>query len=1261
MTDQCPSTVEGSKKRAGKAQLKELRRAVGTANGLPIWRSAEELADTGGFREHLEKEFPHGALEFARAVEAGGETRRDFLKIMGGSLALAGLATVPGCRQPDHKILTYSREVPEDIIIGKPLFYATSMPRPDGGAEGLLVESHEGRPTKIEGNPLHPSNNGKVSSWAISSIMALYDPDRLKFPIYNKPLEGQVPATWDDFRAWAQTHFADYVKSGGEGLGFIVGKASSPSLEAAKAEVVKKFPKAAWAWWAPAEETAAIEGSRLAFGQPMRERLNLSKETVNVIVSLDRDFLYHEHDELTNARGFSRSREVWADNDTMSRLYVIESGFSLTGAQADHRLAMAPSSIEVLAVELAKAILPKLADAKAKPLADVLATVTTAAGHVSAVNAKFIQVMAEDLLNPSNRERALVLAGQGQSAAVHALTYAMNAALGTLGKAQVFHPLTEDEAANSGAQLAALTAKAAEGLISSLVVVNCNPAYDAPGDLEFAAAWKKVAATVTLSVGQSETAADSTWSLNGAHYLEAWGDTRAVDGTIAPIQPMIAPLYDPAGSRAVLSELELLMLFAGGDFAAKVDGYDIVRQAWANVSDGKLTSNATDETNPGGTAGLSRSDAAWRRALHDGLKTGSARTAVAPPVRFDAVAAAAKQLGTVTAPTAKGLDVTFVLGHLHDGRYANVAWLQELPEVATRTVWDNPALLSPATAKELGLLPEGFSDSNASGIYTSVKYPTAKSAVFNINGREVTLPVWLCPGMANNTVQLTLGYGRQVCGRVADGVGVNVFGLRTTEAVRSGVRTSHGGTFAAASGTYMIASTQNNWSMENRTALVRAVDLPAFQKHGKDVQEIVDGFYGTKSQINFAERLGELSHHPPKKSIYQNPYNASDDNAASNSVFATGQQWAMTIDQTLCTGCGNCTIACQSENNIPVVGKKEVAKGREMTWIRVDRYFTGDFDSPQNMFHQPVACVHCENAPCEVVCPVNATVHGPEGLNYMTYNRCIGTRYCANNCPYKVRRYNFFEYGKLGFNGDYMGKDIIDKLGDIVPGQGVGPNGSPVHNKININLIPPRLRDKIREIEQMQKNPNVTVRMRGVMEKCSYCIQRINEARVETKLQDLPGIPEGFFQVACQQACPSDAIVFGDMLNAKSRVYATKANARSYDLLGFLNTRPRTSHMVRVMNPNPALCSDERKHSWEDPFHHGGHDSHDSHDSHEPHGSPDGHGKSAKPGEHSGAIDPAASSIVGEAAHGNVEHAFIDIAKRAGDRGYAMSLRILGT
>ncbi|MCE7973531.1 MAG: 4Fe-4S dicluster domain-containing protein [Leptolyngbya sp. PLA1] len=1232
--DQCHSTTSGEKQLPGKDQLAEFPRRAGTVNGQRVWRSPEDLADNGEFRDWLEREFPSGmgelvtreAIDLSEAGSAkGGESRREFLKIMSASLALAGAATIPGCRRPDHKILPYSKVVPEDVVPGRPLFYATSFVRPDGGAEGLLVETHEGRPTKIEGNPLHPANNGKCSIWALASIMGLYDPDRLKSPVYNNPSRGRIEATWDDFRAWAGPHFG---QSTGEGLAFIVGKSSSPSRRAACDALKRKFPKAEWVDWAPAQSASMVEGTRIAFGAPMHEVLNLSKQTSRVILSLDRDFLQFEPCELTNARGFARSREIFSTDDDMSRLYAVESGFSGTGGQADHRLRLAPSRVTAFAVELAKFIAASAGPGFAKVAQAAAAVKVPEGADLSGEARRFLEECAKDLASPANNAKAVVLAGPSQPAAVHALVAAINSAIGAIGSAVSYSPMTADEAADSAKGLAALTAKMKAGQIKTLVCVGANPAYDAPGDLDFAGAWAKVPNTVTLSVESTETAAASTWSLNSAHYLESWGDALDARGVLSPVQPVIAPIYEPA-----LSELEFLTLLASNDIGhAVVSGHQIVRDHWRTG----LRVGGTDF------------EKAWRRALHDGLLAGTGGPLQKPAVNFDAVASAVGGLAVGAMPTPQSLDVAFSVGHVSDGRFASCAWLHELPETGTRTVWDNPALMSPKTAEALGLLPQAFDAHDPSQIYTKPKYPMAAMAELTVpGGGKVISPVWIMPGMADNTVLVKLGFGRTVSGRVADGVGVNFYAARPS----GGALAASGATAAKVAGEHMIASTQNHWSLEGRTAIVRAVDLPRWKKFGGHIEKMTDTFYGTQKELGFGEQLGELAHTPANVSIYKNPFNRSPGDPDPRDVaaspkgkapeFSQRSQWAMTIDQTLCTGCGACTIACQSENNIPVVGKKEVAKGREMTWMRVDRYFTGDFDNPQAMLHQPVCCVHCENAPCETVCPVNATVHGPEGMNYMTYNRCIGTRYCANNCPYKVRRYNFFEYGKLAFNGDYAGKDTIDSIGGAVPGQGVGPNGSPAHNRININLVPPRLREKISELERMQKNPDVTVRMRGVMEKCSFCVQRINGARIETKLKDLPHIPDGFFQVACQQACPSDAITFGDMLDldteyrsdeaepfAKagvrkgSKVAHTRRHARNYALLGYLNTRPRVTHMVRIMNPNPALCDEERKHLWdESPVHHGGHEGHDhAHDQ---------------------------------------PHSFVDPSKHAEDRGYALSLRVL--
>jgi molybdopterin-containing oxidoreductase family iron-sulfur binding subunit len=1250
--DQCPSTLHGEKKKPGKAELAMLaggapKPAAGVFAGQRLWRSLDEQAGTPEFRDWMEREFPAGASELARSEASGAETRRDFLKFMGASVALAGVGAVAGCRRPDHKILTYSREVPEEIVPGKPLFYATSMPRPDGGAEGLLVETHEGRPTKIEGNPLHPINRGKSSVWALSSVLSLYDPDRLKNPRYDNPGRGVVDASWDDFRTWGADHFKKYVGNDGAGLAFVYGKVSSMSLAGARAALAKKYPKAMMVPWASAEARGATEGSIAAFGAPMREVLDISKEKTRVIVSLDRDFLHLDRDELTNARGFARSRDVVNKTDTMSRLYVIESGFSLTGGSADHRLSLSPTRVSAFAVELAKLVLAGAQPQNVAPLATAIAGVKGAEG--ADIDRKFLQECARDLLNSEWRGKTLVVAGATQPASVHALCIALNAALGNFGNSVSYTPMSQEEATNSLVALAALTKAIEAGTISTLVCMNANPVYDAPGDLGFGAAFAKVPARITLSVEQSETALASTWSLNGTHFLESWGDTIAGDGTIAPVQPMIAPLYEPA-----MSELELTTLLAGGDMSATPDGYAFTRAMWS------------------AKVGAANLEKAWRRALHDGVLANTGVAPVAPACRYGEVAKLVAGFTPSAAPTQDALDVSFRVGRMFDGRMANIAWLQELPECGTMTVWDNPALMSPATAEALGLAPVGFSKKDLNAIYYKPKYPEGEVAEFTLDGRKVRAAVWILPGMADNTVVMTLGYGRSSAGRVGDGVGFDVNPLRSSA---SGAWAAPGVKAAPVGERHMIVSTQNHWSMEGRTSIVRAVDLPMWNRFADEIQDAVDTFYRNEDRVaklNFAESLGELSHTPPNLSIYENPLNRSVADPDPKNIdpgdpngpryqqntpprFLVGPQWGMTIDQTSCTGCGVCTIACQSENNIPVVGKKEVAKGRELAWIRVDRYFAGgDAAHPEFMFHQPVACVHCENAPCEVVCPVNATVHGPEGLNYMVYNRCIGTRYCANNCPYKVRRFNFFDYGVTKFNGQYMGQEALD---GVLPDRG-GITGSGEHNKINPNLIPPRLRAKLDEISRMQKNPDVTIRSRGVMEKCTYCIQRINQAKIETKLAGIGadmGVPDGFFQTACQQACPSDSIVFGDILDVKSRVHATRAHARSYGLLNYLNTRPRTSHMVRVLNPNPSLCDEDRKHMWEVWPPHGGL------------GGIKKHGGGEHGGDHGGDHGGSHGGLGGgHDDHGHDKpasggHSFNYIpGKKVEDRGYSLSLTVLG-
>jgi molybdopterin-containing oxidoreductase family iron-sulfur binding subunit len=946
----------------------------------------------------------------------------------------------------------------------------------------------------------------------------------------------------------------------------------------------------------------------------------------------------------------------------MSRISSVEGSLSTSGGKADHRMRLAPSLQPAFVVALAKALMREIGGDSA--IQSAIAGVQVPSGIT--LNQVWIDQCAADLA--AHRGESIVLVGASLPLGVHALAHAMNAALGAVGPVVRYRPMPADVAANGLVGLVALGQAIDAGQVDTVVCLNANPVYDAPAEAGFAERFAKVPTRVTLSVHDTETAAASTWRLNGAHFLEQWGDVVATDGTLSVVQPMIAPLYYGK------SEIELLAFLAGESFeeearlthleesarkqgAVVVDGQDGPTRV--GNADGVFPEDAASETAEGGDElpmwadghhivravwrGVMRDrfgvnargefEKRWRRALHDGLVANSAQPGTSPIANLASLANAITTIRLGNAPAEGSMDVLFTVGRTLDGRYAGNAWLQELPDIGSMTTWDNPALISPATAKKMGLVPGG---ENPKHVYLR-EHTTGKMVRLNVGGRTLELPVWICPGLADDTIVLRLGYGRTRGGAIAEGAGFDTYKLRT-----AGQYVATGAEMERVPGDYWIASTQNHWSLEGRTEIVRRVELPAWQKFGDHVEkDYTDEYELATSDLNFAEQLGTVSHAPPNRSIYTNPLNKGTGEGADGkgdhepgSTYSKGPQWGMTIDMASCIGCGVCTIACQSENNIPVVGKQEVAKGREMTWIRVDRYFVGELNDPEEVLHQPFACVHCENAPCETVCPVNATVHGPEGHNYMVYNRCIGTRYCANNCPYKVRRFNFFDYGTKRLEGGLNEETSRATNGffeDKLP-----PNQ---------HFIPPRLRAKLTEIEQMQKNPNVTVRSRGVMEKCTYCIQRTNNAKIETKLRGLEAVPEGFVQTACQQACPTNAIIFGDILDPQSSVFRTRKSGRNYAVLGYLNTRPRTTHLMAVYNPNPEILKVDDKKRYEHLDWH----PHDIKNEkmglplHYQHGADhgDGHG-----GDGHG--EPHARGT-----------SFFDLHRRDEDTGYALSLKVL--
>ena len=1008
------------------------------------WRSLSQLDESPESRAFLEREFPEGAEELPEGI-----TRRDMFTLLGATMSIAGLTGCDLVRRPVENIVPYVN-APEDIVPGIPRFYATTMPF-RRSAYGLIVESHEGRPTKIEGNPSHPSTLGASSSRVQASVLGLYDPDRSQ----TIRLKGG-PKSWADFvTAWgtlATAHAAD----GGAGLAILAESFSSPTLARLAAELRARFPRSQWVTYDAVSDENRLAGLRQATGRDLD--LLLRFDRASVILTLDADPLLTDAEMIRHARGFADGRRAGASGGVMNRLYAVEGVYSLTGAMADHRLRLE-----------SRQIAPFLAALAARLAAPGAAS---SAGAVAGVDSRWLDALAKDL--QANRGKGLIVAGERQPAAVHAAVCALNTHLGNTGSTVSYYE-TKDAVLPSAGSLASLVSAMKAGTVQTLVVLGGNPVFDAPTDLDFAAAMEKVPHSIALGHTVDETSSKAEWHIPHAHYLESWGDARAVGGMLSVVQPLILPLF---GGRTAAEVLGLMV----GD--KDRPGYDIVRDTWKPI------------------LGEPEFDKKWNRVLHDGLLAGSELTEVAPSVTADAFAglgllrAAGASAGLAAAGSASGLEIVFVASPaLHDGRFANDGWLQELPDPITKLTWDNPALVSPKTAETLGLANEDV---------VRVDY----------SGRSLELPVFLVPGMADGVVALTLGYGRSLAGRIGSGVGFDAFKVRDSKApgFDSGV------TLSKVARTYPLSATQEHGSMEGRplvrestlTELRSASAKATADKSAPESAHAEDSKPAPKKGAG-PGTLGVFPEHTPHFSLW-NPH-----------TYDRGHQWGMTIDLNSCIGCNACMVACQSENNIPVVGKIQVKNGREMHWIRVDRYFAGDPTGDAEIVFQPIPCMHCEDAPCEQVCPVAATVHDGEGLNVMVYNRCIGTRYCSNNCPYKVRRFNFFNFTK----------DTPDSL-------------------------------------KLAMNPDVTVRARGVMEKCTYCTQRINRVKIDARLAARE-LRDGDVKTACQQACPTSAIEFGDLRDSSSRVAKAKADPRNYALLEELNTKPRTTYLTKVRNPNPEI------------------------------------------------------------------------------------------
>ena len=969
--------------------------AAESAGGRKYWRSLEAAADTPEFQAWLQREYPAGASEWA-----DGPSRRQFLKIMAASIGLAGLAACT--RQPQEQILPYVKQ-PEDLVLGVPLQYATAMTI-GGYATGLLVESHEGRPTKIEGNPDHPMSLGAASVFQQAAVLELYDPDRTK-----TVLRAGETSSWEEFLADLVPALAEQAPKGGAGLRLLTETVTSPTQAAQIEELLTQYTRAKWHQYEPCNR------DNIQFGGDGRALLEprYHFEPARVIVALDSDFLFSHPASLAYARQFAQGRAVSSE---MNRLYVAEPTPTITGSVADHRLACGAAQI----AELVQGLLVMTGAPPSVP--------------VNGWQAAWIEGAKRDLR--AHRGAGLVLAGEGQPPWVHQAVHAINVACGNVGATVTYHPVV---AAHPGKQTASLQELAADmhaGHVDLLVQIGGNPVYNAPADLDFAGAMGKVKRHVQCGYFYNETSVFCQWHVPQAHFLESWSDALAFDGTPSIVQPLIEPLYQGRSAHELLDALVLAQNSRGA--------YDIVRARWQTGQPPQAFEKA------------------WRKMICAGLAPAPAASPSLPSFPSPAEAPDAPE------PKA-GYEIVFRPDPtIWDGRFSNNGWLQETPKPITKLTWDNAALFSPKLAERLNLHNEDVVE-------------------LTFQGRSLHAPVWIMPGQAENSVAVHLGYGRTSAGRVGTGQGCNAYALRTTTAMYHGaglqVRKVDGRR-------WRLASAQSHFSLEGRD-LYRTGTLEEYDR-----------------RPDFA--LAEAEHP------------AADDTLYPPDHTYPGYAWGMAIDLNTCIGCNACIVACQAENNIPIVGKGEVSNGREMHWIRVDGYYAGAADYPR-MYHQPVPCMHCENAPCEVVCPVAATVHSPEGLNEQVYNRCIGTRYCSNNCPYKVRRFNFLQW--------------------------------PDNTTLTLKL---------------QRNPDVSVRSRGVMEKCTYCVQRINEAKITAEKEDRH-VRDGEILTACQQTCPTEAIVFGDLNDPASRVSRLKRQPRNYQMLAELNTRPRTSYLARITNPSPEM------------------------------------------------------------------------------------------
>lgn len=1045
------------------------------------WRSVDELADTPEFQERLKQEFPSQQEKWLDPV-----SRRNFLKVMGASLALSGLSGCTGFTKPREHIFPYTNQ-PENMVLGRPLYFASAVPFMGYGYP-VLVESHEGRPTKIEGNPDHPDSKGSALAFVQASVLDLYDQDRATAVTYL-----QEPRDWSDLVPQLTTRLGELPE--GEGFALITETVTSPTVAGMLAKLQEKYPKMRWVQYDPAGRDNTREGALLAFGEYVDT--HYAFENADVILTLDSDFMVQGPAAVRHSKAYASRRRVNKIDDGISRHYAVESYPTSTGSLSDHKLLLKPSLVDAFARAVAGEL--GIAAANSSPTPEL------------AAYDQFIKAVAADLKAANGR--AVVVPGEDATPAVHAIAHAINGAIGSVGQVVTYTEPVEARPTNQQAELVELTNALNAGEVKVLVVMNANPVYTAPADLNFGEAIRKASWRVCHSMHMDETAELCQWHVPAPHYLESWGDVRSSDGTVSIIQPLIAPLFNTK------TEHEILQALSG---ESGKTSFDLVQEHWKAQTPDNF-------------------EKAWRRSVHDGFVVNTSANAKQVTAKADASA-------FPKAPATNGkIEVAIRLDpSVQDGRFANNAWLQEVPKPFSKVTWDNAVYMSLSTAQKLNVRNEDV-------------------VIVDVNGAKVEGPVYVIMGHAADSVTLHLGHGRTRGGRIAMqeeetiftihgnqvGIpktvgtlprGMNAYTLLNSKAPRMGLPAA----ITKVEGkTYPLSCTQLHFSMDDN-GFDPANNIPVI---GEMLAPIADGPNVQPNARGIVRRGTIQDLQKFTKAQAEKAHGADDDHHTTHSYasdlwvghlwdervdfydgawdYSKGYGWGMAIDQSVCNGCNACVVACQAENNVPVVGKVDVRNQREMHWMRIDQYYSGDIDSP-TVTNQPMLCQHCETAPCEVVCPVAATAHSPEGLNEMVYNRCVGTRFCSNNCPYKVRRFNWFYYTQNAFE-------------------------SP--------------------LAQMVQNPDVTVRTRGVMEKCTYCVQRINAARVDAENEGRE-IRDGEIVVACEATCPTDAIVFGNVNDPNTRVSKMKAGTLNYGVLTDLNTKPRTTYLAVITNPNPEIVEE---------------------------------------------------------------------------------------